>query len=81
MKQKNKFITDLNVCTIKELFVHFSCTVFGIHFSAFLNEKSFSPVEIKCLRKIFTKKIHFNLGNLSIEKVKAFCLEYCNDDR
>ena len=68
MKQKNKFITDLNVCTIKELFVHFSCTVFGIHFSPFLSEKCFSPVEVKCLKKIFTKKIHFNWETFQLRK-------------
>ena len=77
MKQKKQIYYRFKCLSIKELFVHFSCTVFGIHFSPFLSEKSFSPVEVKCLRKIFT----FQLGNLSIEKVKAFCLEYCNDDR
>ena len=70
--KKNKFITDLNVCAIKELFVHFSCTVFGIHFSPFLSEKSFSLVEVKCLRKIFTKKIHFNWETFQLRKWKLF---------
>ena len=36
------------------LFVHFLWTVFGIHFNPFLSEKSFAPVEIKCLGKIST---------------------------
>ena len=63
MKQKNKVITDINICATKELFVHFLCTVFGIHFNPFLSEKSFSLVEIKCLGMMPTLlRKHISIG-------------------
>ena len=52
MKQESKVITDIIICTTKELFVlsalfvHFMCTVFVIRFNSFLSKKSFSPVNI-----------------------------------
>ena len=56
-------------------------------FSSYLRD-SFQPFSLsKKLPKVFRvyvsfiKELHFQLRNHSIEKVKAFCLEYCNDDR
>ena len=48
----------MNICKIKEPFVHFFvyvlCTVFVNYFIPFLSEKFSFPVEIKCLGKKLT---------------------------
>ena len=87
MEQKSKVITDINICTIKELLVHFFCAIllhcFRDSFQLFSQRKKFFSNGNKVFR-VDVNFINFNnfqLGNLSIEKVKAFCLEYCNDDR
>ena len=60
------------------LFLQFLCTVFGIHF---FSEKSFSPVEIKCLGKMSTLlRKYISIGK-PFNWVKVFCLECCNDSR
>ena len=73
MKQKKNFL-----CTLCALFP----PIFVIHFNPFLCRKITSS-ENKVFRVYvsFIKELHFQLRNHSIEKVKAFCLEYCNDDR
>ena len=49
------------------------CALFRAFFVHSLSEKKF-PVEIKCLRYMSTlSRKQFQLGNLSIEKVNAFC--------
>ena len=52
MKQQNRVITDINICKMRELFVHFLryslCTVFVTYFNPFFSEKCFFPLEINC---------------------------------
>ena len=50
MKQQKRVIIDINICKIKELFVHLIFyTAFATYFNIFPREKCFFPVEIKCL--------------------------------
>ena len=82
MKQKNKVITDINVFTIKELFVHLACTVFVIYFNLFLSEILFLSSGNKVLRVVSSLlSCTIQMGILSTQKLKAFCMQYCNDDR
>ena len=59
MNQQNRVIIDINICKLKEVFlhffVHFLCNAFLIYFNPFLSEKYFFPTDVN-----FIKKIHFN---------------------
>ena len=46
MKQKNRVIIDINICKIKELFVHFLCTVLVTYFIVYRNSTEYACIQI-----------------------------------